>query len=166
VEWKLSKRVLGYKKLRKIIMRCKKLYTVKQWKKFKKTKATEFDGIKHYFDLQELMCKKYDIILTDHKTKWEQILSILKKINTKNLNKCIDTFSMGVQAFVDFIDELSKDLESSKKVESDKDEINLEKLWGKSQTNIKIWPDYPKNQSEYQRSKDEINLEKLWGKRK
>ena len=147
-------------------MRCKKLYTVKQWKKFKKIKATELDGIKHYFDLQEIMCKKYDIILTDHKTKWDQITSILKKINSKNINKCIDAFSMGVQAFGVSIDELSKDFESTKKVEPDKGKANLEKLWGKSQTNIKIWPDSPKDQLEPHRSKDEINLEKLWGKRK
>ena len=84
-------------------MRCKKLYTTKQWKKFKKTKVMEFDGIKHYFDLQELMCKKFDIIITDHKTKREQLLVILKKINTKNINKGIDAISMTVQTFGDSI---------------------------------------------------------------
>jgi len=147
-------------------MRSKKLYTIKQWARFKKTKVTDIDGVKHYIDLQELLCKKYDIILTDYKTKWERITSILKKINTKNIDKGIDAFSMAMQEFGKAIDELTKDLGNSEKDEQDKGKANLEKLWGKSQTNMKIWPDFSENQSKSQRPRDEINLEKFWGKRK
>ena len=147
-------------------MRSKKLYTTKQWRKFKKTKVIKHYEVKHTIDLQELMCQKYEIILTDYKTKWEQITSILKKINTKNIIKVIDAFSVGMQEFGKGIDELTRDLNSPKKVELDKDKLNLETLWGKSRTNMEIWSDSSENPSDSHRSRDEINLEKLWGKRK
>ena len=117
-------------------MRYKKYFTVKQWKKFKKTKVK---GVKHNVDTQELMCKKYDIILTDYKTKRERIIIFLKKINMKNINKGIDTFNKAIQAFGGSMDQLSKEFGSSEKVQPSKDKENLEKLWGKSSTNVKIW---------------------------
>ena len=113
-------------------MKNKKFYTVKEWKKFKKIKVKEIDGIKYYYDMQELMCKKYDIILTDYKTKRERIIKIFEKINMKNINKSIDAFNKAVQAFGGSMDQLSKDLGSSKKHHSSKDKKNLEKIWGKS----------------------------------
>ncbi len=151
---------------KKIEKKSKKYYTIKQWRKFKKIQVKEINGIKHRLDIQELMCKKYDIILTDYKTKREQIIIFLKKINMKNINKGIDTFNKAVQAFSGSMDQLSKEFGSSNKDQFTKDKENLEKLWGKSSTNVKIWSDHSIRGSKSQRTKDEINLEKIWGKRK
>ena len=147
-------------------MKNKKYFTVKQWRKFKKIKVIEFNGIKHYQDIQELMCKKHDIILTDYKTKREQVIIFLKKINMKNINKGIDTFNKAVQAFGGSMDQLSKEFGSSKNDNSNKDKENLEKLWGKSSTNVKIWSDSSKIESKSRITQDQMNLEKIWGKRK
>ena len=148
-------------------MRYKKLFTVKEWNKFKKIKVKEIDGIKYYYDIQELMCKKYDIILTDYKTKSEQIIIFLKKINMKNINKGIDSFNKAVQAFGGSMDQLSKDLTSSEKDQSGKDRENLEKIWGKSsKSGVKIWSDHTKRESTSRSKEDEMNMEKIWGKRK
>ena len=73
---------------------------------------------------------------------------------------------MGIRAFGDAMEELSKDLGSPEKGQQKKDAENLEKFWGRPQTSIKLWPDPPKSQPESQNSRDDINLEKLWGKRK
>jgi len=56
-----------------------KKYTVKEWGKF--------DTFK-----QEILCKKYQVILTDHKTKREKLAGVLSHINAKNVNKSIDKF--------------------------------------------------------------------------
>ena len=56
----------------------RKYYTVKEWKKFKNN---------NYFDMQEMLCKQYEIILTNYKTKREKIFSLLSKINLKNIDK-------------------------------------------------------------------------------
>ena len=99
-------------------------------------------------------------------TKKKLIISILKKINLKNINKGIDTFNKAVQAFGGSMDQLSKELGSSKNDNSSKDKENLEKLWGKSSTNVKIWSDHSNRESKSRRTQDEMNLEKIWGKRK
>ncbi len=148
-------------------MRYKKLFTVKEWSKFKKTKVKEIDGIKYYYDMQELMCKKYDIVLTDYKTKREQIIIFLKKINMKNINKGIDAFNKAVQAFGGSMDQLSKDLDGSEKSQSDNDKKNLEEIWGKSSKgDVKIWSDHSTIESKSRKRQDETNIEKIWGKRK
>ena len=51
-------------------MRQRKFYTVKQWKRFKRN---------DYFDMQDMLCQRYDVILTDYKTRKEKITSVLKK---------------------------------------------------------------------------------------
>ena len=145
-------------------MKNKKYFTVKQWRKFKKIQVKEVNGIKHHLDVQELMCKKYDIILTDYKTKRERVAIFLKKINMKNINNGIDTFNKAVQAFGGSMDQLSKEFGSSEKVQHSKDKENLEKLWGKSNSNVKIWSDSV-TESKSQQTKDKMNLEKIWGKR-
>lgn len=129
-------------------MKQKKLYTTKQWRKFKKIHVKEINGIKNYFDVQEIMCKKYDVILTDYKTKQEKIISVLKKINFKNFDHGMDTFNNMMNDFGKSMSELSKEFESSEKNKT---------------SNVKIWPDFSKK--EVHRN-DEINLEKIWGKKK
>ena len=145
-------------------MKIKKYYTVKQWRKFKKIQVKEINGTKHHLDIQELLCKKYDILLTDYKTRRELVIIFLKKINMKNINKGIDTFNRAVQAFGGSMDQLSNEFGSSSKGQSAKDKENLEKLWGKP-SSVAIWSDSTR-ESKSQRTQDETNLEKLWGKRK
>jgi len=114
-------------------MRIQKKYTVKEWKKF--------------YNIQELMCKKYDIILIDYKTKKEKIVDILEKINLKNMNKGIETFNKIIQKFGGSMEQFTTELNES------------------SKNNVKIWSDLPKNEPKPRKSKDQINLDKIWGKR-
>jgi hypothetical protein len=70
--------------------------------------------------------------------KKELIVTILKKINMKNINQGIITFNKTVQDFGDSMDtmtrELSSDIQKSNK-ESEarerKNKENLDKIWGK-----------------------------------
>ena len=115
-------------------MRIIKKYTVQEWKKF--------------YNIQEMLCEKYEIILTNHKTNKEQLVEILKNINLKNINKGIDTFNKMIQAFGGSVEKLTTELDKT------------------SQNNIKIWSDVPEKESKSDKSKDQINLEKIWGKKK
>ena len=70
--------------------------------------------------------------------KKELIVTILKKINMKNINQGIDTFNKTVQDFGDSMDtmtrELSSDIEKSNKeseARGKKNKENLDKIWGK-----------------------------------
>ena len=130
-------------------MKVKKFYTVKEWNKFKNN---------DYFDMQDMLCQKYDIILTDYKTKSEKIFSFLKKINLKNLDKGVTEFSKLVQSFGGSMDQLTRELNSPKS----KDSGNLDLVWGKPGNSVPIWGDSKNDfDSQYQ-----DNLEKIWGKRK
>ena len=66
-------------------------------------------------------------------------MSILKKINMKNINKGIETFNKIVQDFGDSMNtitrEFSSDIEKSNresKVREKKNKENLDKIWGKN----------------------------------
>ena len=63
-------------------------------KKFTLKAFTKFDIIQ-----RQLLCERYDIILTDYKTKQEIIMGIAKKFNIKNLNKSITKFNKGMAQF-------------------------------------------------------------------
>jgi len=108
-----------------------KRYTVKEWKKF--------------YKIQEEMCKKYDVILTDYKTRKQKINYILEKINLKNTNKGINTFNKIIQDFGNSMDKLTTELNKT------------------SKNNIKIWSDVLEDDS--QKSKNESSLEKIWGRK-
>lgn len=125
-------------------MRYKKYYTVKEWSNFRKN---------NYFDMQQLLCEKYDVILTDYKTKKEKILSILSHINFKNFDKAIIQFNKLFASFGDSAEQLTKELNHSKM-----DKKNSVPIWGKSANSVPIWSDSQTNH--------EANLEKIWGKRK
>ena len=130
-------------------MKVKKFYTVKEWNKFKSN---------DYFDMQELLCQKYDVILTDYKTKREKLFSALKKINLRNFDKGVSEFSKLVQSFGGSMDQLTRELNSPKSKDAD----NLNLVWGESDNRVPIWGD-SKNDFD---SKHKDNLEKIWGKRK
>jgi len=71
-------------------------------------------------------------------TKKELIVTILKKINMKNINKGINTFNKAVQDFGDSMDTMTKELPSyieksnrESKIREKKNKENLEKILGK-----------------------------------
>ena len=130
-------------------MRTRKYFTVKEWNRFKS---------KDSFDMQDMLCQKYDVILTDYKTKREKIFSALKKINLKNFDRGVTEFSKLVQSFGGSMDQLTQELGSQKSKDSD----NMDLIWGKSGNSVPIWGD-SKNDFD---SKHKDNLEKIWGKRK
>jgi len=123
-------------------MRTRKFYTVKQWQRFKTN---------DYFDMQELLCQKYDVILSDYQTKKKKTFSLLQKINLKNFDKGITEFSKLVQSFGNSMDQFTTEI-NDKKIS---DKKNLESIWGSSKKQTPIWSD-----------DNSDNLEKIWGKRK
>ena len=130
-------------------MRNRKYFTVNEWNRFKDN---------DYFDMQDMLCQKYDVILTDYKTKREKVFSALKKINLKNFDKGVTEFSKLVQSFGGSMDQLTREINSPKSKDAD----NLDLVWGKSENNVSIWGD-SKNDFD---SNHKDNLEKIWGKRK
>ena len=122
-------------------MRTRKYFTVEEWQKFKTN---------DYFDMQEMLCQRYDVILIDYQTKKEKIFSVLQKINLKNFDKGITEFSKLVQSFGNSMDQFTAEI-NDKKIS---DKKNLESIWGSSKKQTPIWSD-----------NDSDNLEKIWGKR-
>lgn len=53
--------------------------------------------------MQEKICKRYNVFLTDHKTKGERLRGIL---SPKNINKNIDKFQNGITKFTKALDKL------------------------------------------------------------
>ena len=130
-------------------MRTRKYFTVKEWNRFKS---------KDSFDMQEMLCQNYEVILTDYKTKREKIFSTLKKINLQNFDRGVTEFSKLVQSFGGSMDQLTREIDSGKSKNSD----NMDLIWGKSGNSVPIWGD-SKNDFD---SQHKDNLEKIWGKRK
>jgi hypothetical protein len=124
-----------------IDMRIRKYFTVEEWQKFKTN---------DYFDMQELLCQKYDVILSDYQTKKQKTFSLLQKISLKNFNKGITGFSKLVQSFGNSMDQFTAEIDN-KKIS---DKKNLESIWGPSEKQISIWSD-----------DNSDNLEKIWGKK-
>ena len=123
-------------------MRIRKYFTVKEWQKFKTN---------DYFDMQEMLCQRYDVILSDYQTKKQKTFSLFQKINLKNFEKGITEFSKLVQSFGNSMDQFTAEI-NDKKIS---DKKNLESIWGLSKKQTPIWSD-----------NDADNLEKIWGKRK
>ena len=123
-------------------MRIRKYFTVEEWQKFKTN---------DYFDMQEMLCQKYDVILSDYQTKKQKTFSLLQKINLKNFEKGIIEFSKLVQSFGNSMGQFTAEI-NDKKIS---DKKNLESIWGPSKKQTPIWSD-----------NDSDNLEKIWGKRK
>jgi len=130
-------------------MRIRKYFTVKEWQKFKTN---------DYFDMQEMLCQRYDVVLSDYQTKKQKTFSLLQKINLKNFNKGITGFSKLLQSFGGSMDQFTREINSPKS----KDDDNLDLVWGESDNHVPIWGD-SKNDFD---SKHKDNLEKIWGKRK
>ena len=105
--------------------------------------------------MQELLCEKYDVILTDYKTKKQRIISLLSHINLKNFDKGITQFNKLFASFGDSAEQLTPELNPSKK-------DNLDSIWGTSNS-VPIWGKSEDNS--YSQARHEDNLEKIWGKR-
>jgi len=143
-------------------MRTRKYFTVREWNRFKS---------KGSFDMQEMMCQKYDVILTDYQTKREKVFSALKKINLRNFDKGMTEFSKLVQFFGGSMEQLTQEIDSPKRkgshykktISESNDKDNLNSIWGESDDSVPIW-----GKSEYFDSdaKHKDNLDKIWGKRK
>ena len=132
-------------------MRTRKYFTVKEWNRFKNN---------DYFDMQDMLCQRYDVILTDYKTKREKVFSILEKINLKNFDKGVTEFSKLVQSFGGSMDQLTREIDS----QTSEDKDNLDSVWGKSENSVPIWS--TSENSFDSQSQHKANLEKIWGKEK
>ena len=122
-------------------MRIRKYFTVKEWQRFKANDN---------YDMQELLCQKYDVILSDYLTKKQKVFSLLQKINLKNIDTGVSEFSKLVQYFGNSMDQFTAEINNDKV----SDRKNLECIWGTSKKQTPIWSD-----------NDSDNLEKIWGKR-
>jgi len=120
----------------------RKYFTVKEWQRF---------NTNNYYYMKELLCQKYDVILSDYRTKKQKIFSLLQKINLKSFDKGVSKFSKLVQSFGNSMDQFTAEIDN-KKIS---DKKNLEYIWGLSEKQTPIWSD-----------DNSDNLEKIWGKRK
>lgn len=74
--------------------------TVKAWNRF--------DDIH-----KQHLLKKFDVVLTDHKTRLEKFLAFISKFNNTNLDLGIKKFNHTIEDFERSMDQLSKDLNKS-----------------------------------------------------
>ena len=149
-------------------------FTVKEWSKFD-------------FQKQEILTRKYNVILSDYKTRKEKIMILLNKINAKNFNKGINSFNKSINQFTKTLDSFASEtksnfegLDQGKNIEETLGRVKLSKneLWGDSKQNmsnllgksipltsssVSIWPEESRKTSE---SKPRNDMEIIWGKRK
>lgn len=151
------------------ITRPKRYYTAKEWKRFDRVHEKWVGNTIYYLDVQETLCKKFDIILTDYKTGREKILSVIKGFNMKNFDKGMKIFDDVMKDFDDMMKDFGKELGASDKVAQDR-------IVGKKRTTpkVSIWSTQKKTASAKRRRKKSktrkkstsTDVEKLVGKRK
>ena len=129
-------------------------FTVKEWNRFA-------------WSMQEVICKKYDVILTDYRTRKEKTISLLNKINMKNFNKGMDTFNKSLNKFSKTVDSLTRSSSVQDKNAEKRSSYSKEKIWGKesvrfwgkpiglSNNRVSIWP-------EKQSQKDQKTDTEIW----
>lgn len=149
----------------------KLFFTAKEWNRFS-------------WSVQEVLCKKYDIILTDYKTRKEKTISLLNKINMKNFNKGMNLFNKSLNKFSKTVDSLTANksgftgFNQGKNIDETlgKTEFSKDAIWGKSEEKtssvsiwgkpiqlsdspVSIWPEKSKS------DKPKDNTDSIWGKR-
>jgi len=144
-------------------MRYRKYFTVKEWNKFDVTNEKHIGDKTYYLNTQEVLCKKYDIILTDYKTKREKITGILKSINMKNFDRGMKVFDGAMKEFDKSMKDFGKELGHS-------DNVNG---WGPVSSNkVPLWMEEPSKKSKRTSkkkkkkkalSKDQENVKRLMG---
>ena len=80
-----------------------KKLTVKQWKKFDHIVDQE-DG--EPITAQEILLRKYKIILTDHQTRGEKLHAVYQKIKKIDIDKSLTKVSKGIDEFSKMTDSL------------------------------------------------------------
>ncbi len=105
--------------------------TQKQWNRFDLEK-------------QEVLTKRYHVIISDYKTKRQRIMAILDKVDItrpqgkRNLERGIKKFNDSVDAFDGVMDDLSKSLNTA----AGKRDVPVhEQFWGKGKNSIRtdLW---------------------------
>jgi hypothetical protein len=146
----------------------KLFFTAKEWNRFA-------------WNMQEVLCKKYEVILTDYQTRKEKTISLLNKINMKNFNKGMDAFNKLLNKFSKTVDSLTSNksgFNQGKNMDDALGKVNFSKdaiwgkykedthsfsIWGKpiklSDSPVSIWPEKTKS------DKPKDNLKSIWGKR-
>ena len=81
---------------------------------------------------------------------YQKIISLLQKINLKNFDKYIASFSKGVESFGNLMDQFTKEINDTKV----SDKKNLDSIWGQSKKQTPLWS-----------NNDSNNLDKIWGKK-
>ena len=82
-------------------MRYLKHFTVKEWKKFDnivdQENGEDITG-------QEILLRKYKIILTDHRTRKEKFNDVFDKIVKADINKTLNKVTKGIDDFSKMMD--------------------------------------------------------------
>ena len=158
-------------------MKYPKQYTQKEWSKFdKKDMPAETLGNDYQFvnfftqkkesyetiSMQELLCIKYDIILTDYKTKKQKLFQIIDKVNIKNLNSGIDKFNKGINQFSKVIASNKPASESGSKSKmgiSQKDYDKLFKSPKRKGNSINFWNEDKKTRKKRNKKRKAVQKE-------
>ena len=161
-----------------IIIRPRKYFTLLQWKQFKKFLPTDIDGETFYIDLQQTMCEKFKIIITDHINRKkvgkmaptpikEKLTAFIKNlpsnITLKNFDKGMKKFDKGMIQFSKAINTLTSGLGDSS--------VDLSKIAGNNYSKRSREKQNKKNlgillgtKNKNKKTKRDSNLNKLWGK--
>lgn len=91
-----------------------KHYTVKEWKRLDTDSVRKIGDKEYYLNMQEVLCKKYEIILLDHQTKKEKLNQILDKFSFENLDKTMTKVSKGIDSFAKAVEPPKKSKKKSK----------------------------------------------------
>lgn len=67
---------------------------------FKYPKKFTWRGFRRFsWDAQEVLCKRYDIVLVDYETRNEKIIRHARKFNMKNFNRAMKALDKGIEKF-------------------------------------------------------------------
>jgi len=102
------------------VLRYKKEYTWNEWNNFDRNFVKKVGGKKYVLNMQEYLCKKYDVTITNYKTpRQRQNESITKKIDKvfsvidkmfSGIDKCFD----GLDKALNHIDKVSDTISNEK----------------------------------------------------
>ena len=168
------------------IVRPTRYYSMKVWKRFNKVHEKHVGDKVYYLDMQEVMCRKFDIILIDYKTSRQRIIDIAKGFNMKNFDKGMTIFDNAMKDFDDMMKDFGKGLGggsggiSQAKIVGNKVGVSKKmNIWSTSQSNkankpVDIWGTKSKPAAKKRRKTKKArkkntaksNLDSLIGKRK
>jgi hypothetical protein len=128
------------------MVRPKRYWTVQQWKKVRKTHEKRIGDNTYYLDMQEMLCKKFDIILVNYRTKREIAMGIIKAVNFRNFDRGMKIFDDAMKEFDSMMKDFGKELgdgnASHQKITGKKRRAqprNTLTLWGNTSDAPRIW---------------------------